>query len=523
MPVIISKKHQALVVPNTPGVVSLFPDAPALPCGNIVVPHNMRSMLLLKHLGFEKIPNPMLIYYDWCKSNKMPFAVQRATCKMLTENPHAYVLNHMGTGKTKVALWAWDYLNKSGMAKKLLVVAPLSTLNFVWAREAFATTPHRKVVVLHGTRQARLDKLAQDADIYVINHDGLKVIAEALHARADIDTLVLDELAVYRNNSDRSKLMRKFATRFNIVWGLTGAPMPNEPTDVWAQCKIVTPNTVPNRQTHARDMLMTKVTNFKWVPKPNAVDMAFKMMQPAVRYALDDVVELPPMIPRMFDVDLSPQQRTVYQRVLKDCKAMIADKTITAVNAGVAMGKLLQVAGGWVYTTNPEFVRLDAAPRIVALIDFIQSAENKVIVFVPYRHMIEGLSKIFDMDKIKIEHTTVHGDTTNRDEIFNLFQNTKKYKVLLAHPGTLSHGLTLTAADTVIWYLPITSLETYEQANARIRRVGQMHKQQLIHLQSTPIEKKIYSMLRSKQKVQNQLLDLFELATGGMDEIGRGN
>jgi SNF2 family DNA or RNA helicase len=511
MPVIVSKATQTLVVPPILGALSLFPSAPKLPDGNLVVPHNMRSVLLLKHLGFEKVPNPMLLYYDWCKGK--PFAVQRATCKMLTENPHAYVLNHMGTGKTKTALWAWDFLNCSGMAGKMLVVGPLSTLNFVWARECFETIPGRRVQVLYGTRAERLAKLAQDADIYIINHDGLKVIAEALHTRADIDTLILDELAVYRNNSERSKLMRKFAARFSIVWGMTGAPMPNEPTDVWAQCKIVTPNTVPNRQTHARDMLMTKVSTFKWVPKPNAVDMAFKMMQPAVRYALDDVVELPPMIPRMIDVDMAPQQNTVYQRILKDCKAMIKDKTVTAVNAGVVMSKLLQVAGGWVYTQSPEFVRLDAAPRIVALIDLIESAEHKVIVFVPYRHAIEGLSKIFELDKVKIDHDIIHGDTKDREQVFARFQNTNKPKVLLAHPGTLSHGLTLTAADTIIWYLPITSLETYEQANARIRRVGQAHKQQLLHLQSTGIEKRIYSMLRSKQKIQDQLLQLFEMAT----------
>ena len=87
---------------------------------------------------------------------------------------------------------------------------------------------------------------------------------------------------------------------------------------------------------------------------------------------------------------------------------------------------------------------------------------------------------------------------------------------MLAHPGCISHGLTLTAADTVIWYSPITSLETYDQANARIRRVGQQHKQQLLHLQSTPVERKIYKLLQSKQKVQEKLLDMFEDATDNM-------
>jgi SNF2 family DNA or RNA helicase len=489
----------------------MFPAAPVLPDGNRVVPHGLREVLMLRHLGY-KVPNPVDFYYDWCGGT--PYAVQRATCRMLTENPHAYVLNHMGTGKTKTALWAWDYLNKQGLAKKLLVVAPLSTLRFVWAAEAFRTLPGRRVEILHGSRQARLDALSRDADIYVINHDGLRVIETELWTRADIDTLVLDELAVYRNNSDRSKRMRKFANRFSIVWGMTGAPMPNEPTDVWAQCMIVTPGRVPRYQGHAREMLMTHVSNYLWRPKPDAEKRAFGWMQPSCRYALEDVVELPPLISRTVDVPLSAEQEKVYKRVATAMVADIKDKRITALNAGAAMNKLLQIAGGWVYTQRPEFVRVDPSPRIVAMADLIRSANNKVLIAVPYRHMIDGISRIFNMKGVEIDHCCVHGDTPDRERLFNLFQNTDKYQSMLAHPGCVHHGLTLTAADMIIWYLPFASLDVYDQFNARITRIGQLHKQQLLHLQATPVERKLYRMLRDHQKMQNSFLELVEEATG---------
>lgn len=511
MPVTISRTHQAVVVPPVAGVEAMFGGAPVTADGNRVVPHGLRETLMLRHLGFT-VPNPIDFYYDWCGGK--PFNVQRATCRMLVENPRAYVLNHMGTGKTKVALWAWDYLNKHGLAKKMLVVAPLSTLNFVWAREAFNTLPGRKVQVLHGTRQQRLDRLAQDADIYVINHDGLKVIESELQCRADIDTLVIDELAVYRNNSDRSKKMRKFAPRFHIVWGLTGAPMPNEPTDVWAQCMIVTPSRVPRYQTHARDMLMTHVSAYLWKPKPNAVDTAFGWMQPSCRYSLEDVLELPPLISRTIDVAMSAEQERVYKRVATAMAALVKNKQITAVNAGAAMNKLLQIAGGWVYTKNPEFVRLDPTPRIVAMADLIRSCDEKVLIAIPYRHMIEGISNILNMKGVDIEHCCVHGDTLDRERYFTLFQQTDKYKTMLVHPQCVSHGLTLTAASMIIWYLPITSLETYDQFNARITRIGQSNKQQILHLQASPVERKIYRMLRDHQKMQNMFLDLVEGATG---------
>lgn len=452
----------------------------------------------------------MLEYYDWCGGK--PFEIQRDTCGLITSNPRAYVLNDMGTGKTKCALWGWDYLNKNNYAKKLLVVAPLSTLRFVWGREAFATVPQRKVVILHGTKAQRLERLNDpDAEIFVINHDGVKVIAKELMERTDIDTLVLDELAKYRNNSDRSKIMRKLAARFNFVWGMTGRPMPNKPTDVWSQCRIVTPHTVPKYFNQVRDMLMTHISQFIWVPKDDAIDQAFAMMQPSVRYSLDDVVELPPFISRTIDVELTAEQRVAYDKMAKLFKIMVDDKQITALNAGSALGKLLQVSLGWVYTTSPEFVVLDSGPRQEALLNLVEEAAHKVIVFVPYRHALEGISKLFTENEI--DHAVVHGDVTDRDRIFNLFQNTSKYNVLLAHPECVAHGLTLTAADTIIWAGPIADLDIYDQANARIRRVGQLHKQQFLHLQATAVERKMYSLLRSKQKIQDELLTMFEDAT----------
>lgn len=517
MPIKVSKAHKAIVVPPEPGVLALFGDAPKLPDGNVVLPHGMRETLLLRHMGF-KVPNPMVTHYNWCGGK--PFDVQRVTCTMLSENVRAYVLNDMGTGKTKTALWAWDYLNKEGLCKKLLVVCKKSNMRFTWANEAFATLPHRKVKVLHGTRKQRLDWLAEEADIYVINHEGYQIIADAVAHRPDIDTLVLDELAVYRNNSDRSKLMRKHAQHFHIVWGMTGAPMPNEPTDVWAQCRIVTPTTVPQYFNRARDILMTKLSQYKYIAKPDAIDNAFRWMQPSVRFALDDVVELPPVVERRVDVPLSDPQLETYNKMAKAMQVMVQEKTITALNAGAAMNKLLQVAGGWVYHQSPEFVTLDATPRIDALFDLIESALHKVLVFIPFRHALEGICHVADVGYqtklLKWDHCMVHGGVNNRDELFNAFQKTDKYRVMFAHPACVSHGLTLTAADTIIWYLPITSLEIFEQANARIRRVGQKHKQQLLMMQGTPVERRLYKLLESKQDAQEQFLSLIEEATDAL-------
>jgi len=494
-------------------MMGLFPEGKPLGDKLWVIKHGLAEYRVLRQLGFS-LPNPIICYYDW--NGGTPFVTQRVTSSLLTASPRAYVLNAMGTGKTRTPLWSWDYLFENGYCGKMLVVCKLSNTRVTWGHECLDTIPHRKAVILTGTKKKRLEGLNDpEATIFILNHDGFNVIKDELVKRKDIDVLCLDELATYRNKTIRSKAMEKYATTMKFVWGLTGSPMPNAPTDVWEQCRIITPHTVPKYWTHARDALMTKVSEFKWVPKQDATEKAYSWMQPAVRFSLDDVVELPEIVSRFIDIPLTDQQQKVYTAIKNEKLANVGPDKIKAINAAAVMTKLLQVSGGYVYSSTFGEVKLDAEPRKIMLRDLINSATKKVLVFFPYRHMVEGLAKDLSEGDDKIEFAIIHGDVkdSERAEIFNDFQNTPRYKAILAHPGCMSHGLTLTAADTIIWYCPITSYELYEQANARIRRVGQKHRQQIIHLQSTPIERRLYKMLQKKATEQDMLLALFEDAT----------
>jgi SNF2 family DNA or RNA helicase len=520
-PVKVSPRHRLVGVPYAENIANLFPVAKQMEFGgtpHILLPHQPMETFLLRRLGYD-VPSPILTHYDW--SGGKPFASQKSTAALLTLEQRAYVLNGMGTGKTKSALWAFDYLKSNNACGKMLVSAPLSTLNFTWAREIFNTLPHRKCVVLHGTKKQRLDKLADpDADIFIINHDGHKVILNELIARADINVLCIDELAVFRNGgSSRMRDMKKLADRMQFVWGMTGSPIPTSPTDAWAQARLVTPTRVPKFFGRYREDLMTKATAFKWVPKHDAVDKAFATLQPAVRFTLDDVTELPECVERTVDVEMGPKQEKIYKALKAQCYAAVQSQEITAANAGAVMMKLLQVSTGWVYDKNRNIVSLDNNKRLEALVDAINATDRKVLVFAPFKHALGGISAALTSESI--EHACVDGDTPagERAQVFNLFQNTQKYRVIVAHPQCLAHGITLTAADTVIWFAPVTSLEIYDQANHRIRRVGQHHKQLVLHLQSTPVEKRIYTMLQQKQNVQSKLLRLFEEHTDETAEI----
>lgn len=462
----------------------------------------------LRTMGVDVHPPVGSTNYDY-RGGK-PFDIQIRTVAMLTEHPRAYVLSSMGTGKTKCVCWAFDYLKAMGSAKRMLVVAPLSTLRFTWAREIFSTTPHLKYNVLHGSLDKRRALLAEPKDIYIINHDGLALLADEIIRRTDIDVLVIDELAVYRNRSKRTRTAETIARQKPTVWGMTGAPTPNAPTDVFQQAKIITPHNVPKYFGSFRDMTMLKINSFKWVPKKGAIDTAIRAMRPNVRFTLDDVMELPPFISRTQDVAMGSKQTKIYAEVKRASYAMLQSGEVQAANAGAVMSKLLQISLGWVYLNDGSVAKLDGDDRVKALVDIVEAADNKVLIFVPFKHALAGVSEALTVAGIINE--PVSGDTSplERDRIFRRFQSTNEMKALPAHPQCVAHGITLTAADTVVWFAPITSAEIYDQANARIRRIGQMHKQLFLHLQATPVERHIYKLLINKIKVQDDLLQILE-------------
>jgi SNF2 family DNA or RNA helicase len=487
---------------------NLFPSAPLDAEGRLVIPHGIAETTILRRLGMA-VPAPVNHHYQYT-GNRTPFAVQKTTVEMLTMNQRAYVLSGMGVGKTACPLWAYDFLRQQGQVQKMLIVAPLSTLEFVWVAEMLKIMSPYKAVVLHGDRAKRLKLLSEDADIYIINHDGVKVVYEELLKRADIDTLVIDELAVYRNNTGRSKRMKVLAARMKFAWGMTGSPAPHAPTDVWQQANILTPNTIPKYFTQFRHQTMVKVSNFLWVPKKDAHEHAYSVLQPSVRFTLEDVGELPGYISRIVDVPLGPQQKRIYNEIRKDGLALLTGgDIISPINKGVLENKLLQISLGYVYIGDRVAV-LDNQARIDAILDILDSTDEQVLIFGAYKHAIHAFHEAIT----RAGHTAavVTSDTPARERaiIFNGFQNERAHRVIVGHPGCMAHGLTLTAASIVIWPGPINSLEIYDQANARVRRTGQSKKQLFLHLCGTPAERHRYAALTSAQDQQNKLLDMFE-------------
>lgn len=500
-----------LIIPDDHRVAVMVPHAKRFQHDGqtmMLVPHGIDETQVLRNLGYEVRP-PVLTGYDW--SGTTPFDAQRTTTALITTHKRSYVMNGIGTGKTRATLYAYDYLRqKQKNFGSLLVVAPLSTLRQVWAKETMLCFPHLTYSVLHGSKAKRLEALRQPADVYIINHDGVETIIEELVAAKDKFAMAaLDELSVYKNaKTDMWKATNRLISEIDRVTGLTATPMALAATDAYGQIKMLTPAVLKGRSfTRFREEVQSKVSTFKWVNRTGAVEKVYGLMQPSVRFTRDECYDMPPCQMVTWEAELSPIQRKFFQKMQDE--AAIPDYDIMAVNAADQINKLLQISLGVVYNRSHGIVELDCSSRLKLLEDAIEQSASKVIVFTPYKSslakLVEHLGK-----RWSVAHVSGDVSTAQREKIFTLFMHAPDPQVLVAHPECMSHGLTLTEASTIVWWGPPQSLEVYEQANGRITRAGQKHSQLIVNLVATKLEQQVFKLLERRANVQQALLNMFE-------------
>lgn len=456
----------------------------------------------------KQLPSPMVRDYDWSGIYK-PFDHQRVTAEFLSTHPKAFCFNEAGTGKTSSVLWATDYLMKEGKVKRALIVCPLSIMYSAWRDDVYNTCIHRSVGVAHGTPDRRRKIINGEYEFVIINYDGVGIVKDDI-AKGGFDLIVIDEANAYKAvNTARWKIMYKLLKPETRLWMLTGTPASQSPLDAFGLARLVCPNRVPKFTTAWRDKVMYQITRFKWVPKSDAKDNVFKVLQPAIRFAKNDCLDLPEVMYQTRQVELTPATMKYYKYLKENFLVQAAGEQITSVNAAANLNKLLQISGGAVYTDEKGVVEFDISPRLKELQEVIDQTDEKVLIFVPYRHTIEIVSKY--LNKNNISNAVINGDVSanNRASIIQQFQNMDEPRVLVIQPMSASHGVTLTRADTIVFWSPVMSVEVYLQCIARIDRVGQKNKMTVVHLQGSDVEKRMYKMLQGKVDNHVQLVDLY--------------
>ena len=483
----------------------------------VQVKHTLKNARILQNAGHDA-PSPIRYYYDFPKPPwiKKIFEHQIDTAECCTMHRRLHVLNEMGTMKTSSVLFAADYLMNLKRVGKALIAAPLSTLDKVWANEIFNFLMHRQYVVLHHSKlERRRAMLDADVDFYIINYDGLGLLEDELRERPDINLYIIDEAAKYRNSkSERFKTLDRLA---NIdqhpklwYWHLTGTPTPKAPVDAWAQARLVNPARVPRYYSHFRNQTMYQKSKFKWVPRPGAHKIVFDALQPAIRIRKKDCITLPPVTSLDREAPLTKEQK----RLLKELKnEMVAELNsgvqIVAQTAADRMMKFRQILLGAVKDpkTKDTYYEIDHQPRFDVLLELIEEASAKVIVVVPYKGIIRVLEKELSQH---YSCAIVNGDVSKpqRDKIFTAFKMDEDPHTLLCHPEVMAHGLTLTEADTLIFYGPIGA-ELSQQVTERINRAGQTRPMTIGRIGCHPVEWDYYKTVETQGAEQLKMLDLY--------------
>ena len=506
---IIDNKALLLRVRNPQQITTVIPKSKELPGNQVAVHWDLDAAHVLRNMQIKNVPSPILGQYDWPGQYK-PYDHQKTTAAFLTMNRRAFCFSEMGTGKSCSAAWAADYLINIGKIRRVLIICPLSIMESAWRADLFKAAMHRSVAVAHGSADKRRAILRSQAEFVIINYDGVEIVADEID-RGGFDLIIVDEASNYKNaQTKRWKILRSLVKPDTWLWMMTGTPAAQSPLDAFGLAKLVNPDSVPRYFTSFRDMVMYKVTNFRWVPKDTAKATVFNALQPAIRFTKAECLDLPEMTYVKRDIELTKQQQKYYNLLKKRMVMEAAGEAITAVNAAVNANKLLQISAGCIYADSGEILSFDIKNRYAVLTEVIDETSQKVLVFVPFKHVINVLAEKLNADGYTSEIISGEVPVGKRTDIFKRFQETADPKVLIIQPQAAAHGVTLTAADTVVWWGPTPSLETYAQANARVHRAGQRHPTTVVQLIGSGAERHVYNMLDNKLDAHAQIIDLYK-------------
>lgn len=489
----------------------------------------------MKYQLYKALPEP------WVPRNYAKRAV-----KFLLQNASAALFLDPGLGKTSITLAALKLLLKKKQIGKVLVIAPLRVCHLVWPKECQKWKDFNglRTIVLHGPEKDEL--LKTEADVYVINPEGLDWLIKPekittiskttgkkkVQLKVDIkrwkslgfDTLVIDELSKFKHrDSLRFRTLKLIHHLFGRRWGLTGSPAANGLMDLFGQAYILDEGrTFGPYITHFQRAYFEKgYDGFSWNLRPGSEQKIYERIKPlALRMAAEDYLEMPDLIENNIYVQLPSGARKVYDEMERYLLTQIDDKTVTAANAAVAIGKLRQIANGGIYHgqelldivqgnqqtkrtwTNLHDIKCDA------LEDLIEELQGSpLLVAYDFQHDLDRLKKRFG-DKIPV----IGGGTSMKETVrIEKSWNAGELSLVFAHMQAMAHGLNLQeVAQHVCCYAMNWNYELYDQFVRRVFRQGNKHSRVFVHhilSEDTVDDMVLLPMIKMKRSDQNALFD----------------
>jgi SNF2 family DNA or RNA helicase len=443
------------------------------------------------------------------------FEHQRSSTDFILSHERALDASDPGTGKTRVQIEAFARRLADG-GGKALVIAPKSLLRSAWEDDFRKFAPHVATSVATATNRDKA--FARVADVYITNTDAVNWLSkQPAKFFFGFDTLIIDEMSTFKHStSQRSKNLNKIKKHFRYRYGMTGTPNSNTITDIWHQYFVLddgqrlgTSFFAFRSATCEPKQIGPQPNMVKWTDKPGIEGAVTSLVKDiTVRHRFEDCISIPENHQYCVNYHLDTIQKSKYRTMELAALVNVGRSTVNAVNAAAQITKLLQIASGAVYTDTGEY-GLVSTGRYSLICDLVEQREHS-IVFFHWKHQRDELIK--ELEDRKISWTLVDSSVNDkkRHEAVDLFQK-GFYRVLLAHPQSAAHGLTLTKGTTTIWSSPTYNLEHWLQGNRRIYRAGQQKRTEtIVVIAPGTIEQEVYEKMLLKNDRQVSMLEFLQ-------------
>jgi SNF2 family DNA or RNA helicase len=428
---------------------------------------------------------------------------QRRAIAMMLEQPKVYLAIGMGLGKTVSALTAVADLKAQGEPVKVLVIAPKKVAESVWPNEPgeWQHLSGLSISLVTGSVSERALALTKKADVYVVGRDNVAWLVDHLKTWS-FSLLIIDEASSFKNpSSKRFKALRRVRALVERCWMLSGTPAPNGLLDLWPQYFILDGGQRLGRTFSAyRSAYFTSdYMGFKWNLQPGCEALIHqKIADITVSMKAEDYLTMPDRIDTKVQVLIDREVREAYRTLERDYLIQHRGQTVTAANAAVLAGKLLQLANGAIYDEERNPVEVHGS-KLAALDEVVEGMNgNPVLVFYLFKHDLARIRRAYP----KSRELKTAQDVSD--------WNAGKIEILLAHPASCGHGLNLQGAhgSAAVWFGMPWSLELYQQANARIHRQGVKHTVVIHHLLvRDSIDEDVMGVVGDKAVSQDKLLE----------------
>lgn len=436
-----------------------------------------------------------------------PHDYQRDATRFVEDHPQAAILLGMGLGKTVITLTAiWNLLLDSFQARRVLIVAPLRVARDTWPAEVtkWDHLAGLTIAVAVGSKAQRLDALAAEAMVTVINRENVSWLVGHLGNTWPFDMVVIDELSSFKNHrAQRFKALASVRPRLTRIVGLTGTPAANGLMDLWAQFRLLDEGQRLGRFiTYYRNRWFTPdkrngIQVFTYKPRPGAEDEIYEAISDiTLSMRTTDYLRLPELTVTT-KVKLSNKERAVYERLKQDLVVELDGQVVDAASAAALSGKLLQLASGAIYNEQSQAITVHSA-KLDALEDLVEAANGQnLLVVYWYKHDLQRIIERFP--EARPLKTSTDIEAWNNSEI----------QLGLIHPASAGHGLNLqVGGHLLIWFSLTWSLELYQQTNARLYRQGQNQPVTITHLVADhTLDQAVLAALESKNDNQSALIN----------------